>query len=166
LETLVFAINLCHGWTVTSPPQTLTLSDVQYVLDSELVSVRCSDAAGLDCLWRDTEHQIAVIPYSAHTAAEAGPVYRAAASGAIAVPTGRLFVRVSEGMRARSFDSRFAKLRLCLDEAPDWAPNTVWLRHVDGDVAAALAAMTGLRTLPDVASVEPELLRSRSARDD
>ena len=86
------------------------------------------------------------------------PVYRAQPSGAFAVPTGRICVRFPEGMKAEGQQEANEKLGFRIEESPAWAAQAAWVRPSSGKIADALAAVSRLKTLPDVELVEPQIL--------
>ena len=69
------------------------------------------------------------------------PVYRAAPSGALAVPTGRVFVRFAAGTAAREQTHALAAAGYAIDDLPGWAPHVAWVRAASGSVAEALARL-------------------------
>ena len=92
------------------------------------------------------------------------PIYRAAGSTGDAVATGTLFVQFTGPVTPER--------RHALDEAgfeivrtASYAPQAAWVRGRGQSAGESLRQIARLRALPDVASVEPELLRGRSLRD-
>jgi hypothetical protein len=120
-------------------PRSLT-ADVVWTLEAEGIAVLRG------------QPRSASIPVAAVT-----PVY-ARPSGPPAVPTGRVFVRFAENVRADLRRRQLSRAGWELVEAPAWAPHTAWVRPASGDIAAALAGLDALAALPDVARVEPEML--------
>ncbi len=103
----------------------------------------------------------------AATAAESetiGPVYELQPGDALAVPTGLVFVRFAEGVHAASRTKEIEHAGYALVESPAYAPQAAWLRARSGDVADALAHISALDTLPDMANVEPQMLMERAKR--
>lgn len=86
------------------------------------------------------------------------PVYRAQPSGAFAIPTGRIWVRFAEGVKATLQREALAKLGFSLEESPSWAPQAAWVRASSGKIADTLAAAARLSVLPKVEQVEPQIL--------
>ena len=86
------------------------------------------------------------------------PVYRAQPSGAFAVPTGRVWVRFADGVKAAEKNDAFKNLGFEIEESPAWAPQAVWLRSSSGRIADALAALPELKGLTEVVQVEPQML--------
>jgi hypothetical protein len=92
------------------------------------------------------------------------PVYRAQPSGAFAVPTGRIWVRFAEGVKAEGQQEAMEKLGFSIAESPAWAPQAAWVRASSGKIADALAAASRLKTLPDVELVEPQILTAAARK--
>jgi len=85
-------------------------------------------------------------------------------SGALVVPTGRVFVRLDDDIPAKAHADAFRKLGYVIAQSLPYAPNAAWLEREDGDVAAALRNIGALEKLPRVRNVEPQLLASRAYR--
>ena len=85
------------------------------------------------------------------------PVYRQHPGTTAAVATGRLFLRLQDGLRIDTFVSRLASLGLGVDEALDWAPNAAWISSPGGDPCLALNLLRELDRLDAVAHVEAQL---------
>jgi len=94
------------------------------------------------------------------------PVYRAQPSGAFAVPTGRVWVRFPEGMKAEGQQEAMKKLGFSIEESPAWAPHAAWVRAASGTIADALAAASRLKSLPDVELVEPQILTALARKSE
>lgn len=92
---------------------------------------------------------------------EVTAVYRCEDGNALCVPTGRIFVRLEEGLRAEDFAEAFRKLGFVIAQSLPYAPHAAWLERQDGDVAAALRNVSALEQLPQVRNVEPQLLSAR-----
>jgi hypothetical protein len=93
-----------------------------------------------------------------------GPVYRAGAGGPIAVPTGRVFVRFTEGVRAEGMRGQLADAGFPLESVPSYAPDTAWVRPASGQVVDALRGLDALRRIADVADVEPQFVSEAAPR--
>jgi hypothetical protein len=93
------------------------------------------------------------------------PVYSAGKEGPIAVPTGRVFVRLREGVRPDERRRQFADAGFEIEKILPYAPGAAWLRPAEGGVGEALDRMTVLEELPDVVHVEPQMLLERALRD-
>ena len=97
-------------------------------------------------------------------AEETGPVYSVGKDGPLAVPTGRVFVRLAQGVRPADRREHFAKAGFEVERTLSYAPNAAWLHATDGDVGQALAGIATLEKLPDVVHVEPQMLLERAQR--
>jgi hypothetical protein len=86
------------------------------------------------------------------------------ASGAVAVPTGRVFVRFLEAMHAEDERARLRDAGFVVVDIPPYAPHCAWLEATDRDPVTALVGIATLRVLPGVVHVEPELIRVRRNR--
>jgi hypothetical protein len=93
-----------------------------------------------------------------------GPVYATSNGGSLAVPTGRIFLRLVEGGHPLHLTPDLASLGFAIQEIPSHAPHTAWLAPVSGDVTKALAALEDLARLPGVRGVEPQMLMRRVPR--
>ena len=87
-----------------------------------------------------------------------GPVYELQPEGSPAVPTGRIFVRFAEGTNVDAFEERINQAGYEIIERPAYAPNAAWLGTRSDNIAAALKGIDALARLPDVESVEPQML--------
>jgi hypothetical protein len=96
---------------------------------------------------------------------EIGPVYSAGPGGPIAVPTGRVFVRLTEGVRPEQRRDEFAAAGFDLERTLSYAPQAAWLKPMRGGVARALPGLAALEKVPGVVHVEPQMLLERSLRD-
>jgi hypothetical protein len=97
----------------------------------------------------------------------AGPVYRAAgAGGAIAVPTGRVFVRFGAGTRAQDRAGELEAAGFDVEDVPGFAPHAAWVRPRSGRVEDALEALDAVRGVPGVEHAEPQLVAERASRGD
>jgi hypothetical protein len=94
-----------------------------------------------------------------------GPVYRRPGGGAIAVPTGRVFVRFAEGDAASAHEQELADAGFAIDQVPSYARHAAWVRPADGEVATGLSRLEDLRGIPGVERVEPQLLRESARRE-
>ena len=93
---------------------------------------------------------------------EIGPVYSAGPDGPLAVPTGRVFVRLEEGLGPDARSAEFARAGFEIEQRLSYAPNAAWLRPAHGGVAKALPALAALERIPGVVHVEPQLLLARA----
>jgi hypothetical protein len=92
-----------------------------------------------------------------------GPVYRSE-GGETAVPTGLVFVRFREGVRAAERRAELVTAGYLVDALPPWAPEAVWVRARRGGIGEALRGLARLRRLRGVEVVEPEVLTLRARR--
>jgi hypothetical protein len=91
-------------------------------------------------------------------------VYAQQPSGALAVPTGLVFIRFRQGVVADARREQIAQAGYEIAEAISYAPQAAWLRACSGTPADALTRLSELRELPDVENVEPQLLVERAER--
>ncbi len=98
---------------------------------------------------------------SAKTPARAGR--GANSSGGLAVPTGRVFVRFGDAIKAESRADELQKLGYRIAQTLAYAPNAAWLESIDGD-QAALRNIDAIEKLAGVVNVEPQLLTQRATR--
>lgn len=92
------------------------------------------------------------------------PVYAAGDGGPLAIPTGRIFVRLTDGVRADERGRQFRSAGFEIDQTPAYAPNAAWLRPTQGGIERALPALDALRALADVVHVEPQMLMQRASK--
>src|SRR5262245_37058939 len=97
-------------------------------------------------------------PPSGRAPEEVGPVYSAGPDGPPAVATGRVFVRLAEGVRPEDRREAFAAAGFHIEQTLSYAPNAAWLRPAEGGAGRALPAIATLQKLDDVVHVEPQLL--------
>jgi hypothetical protein len=86
------------------------------------------------------------------------PVYAAQPNGPHAVPTGRIFLRFTEGVDAAVHRDALGRAGYAIERQLPYAMHAAWLRDRDGNAARALANLNRLQTLQDVENVEPQLL--------
>ena len=92
------------------------------------------------------------------------PVYGSGEEGPVAVPTGRVFIRLQEGLRPNDKLADFAAAGFEIERTVSYAPHAVWLRPTEGGVARALNGIAQLEAIPDVAHVEPQMLLERTLK--
>jgi hypothetical protein len=111
---------------------------------------------------------IAVLPGTPAAPLAAGqslsPVYAPPGSGALAVPTGQLFIRFRPGESALAHRAELEQAGCRIAALPDHAPEAAWLRARSGRLDDALGSVVRLQQLAGVASVEPQLLMGRALR--
>ncbi len=91
------------------------------------------------------------------------PVYRLDSGSRIGAPTGRVYVRFA-GVRADARAEEIAAAGYVIRECPAYAPHSAWLSPASGDAADGLSRLDALRRIPDVESIEPQMLSKRSSR--
>jgi hypothetical protein len=94
---------------------------------------------------------------------EVGPVYSAGPDGPLAVPTGRVLVRLAKGIRPEEREQEFASAGFEIEKTLAYAPSAAWLKPREG-VAHALSNLDALENTPGVEHVEPQLLMERAFR--
>ena len=111
---------------------------------------------------------IAVLPGTPAAPLGAGqslsPVYAQPGTGALAVPTGQIFIRFRPGESALAQRAALEQAGCRIASVPDHAPEAAWLRARRGGLAEALRCVARLRQLEGVLSVEPQLLMARGQR--
>ena len=98
------------------------------------------------------------------SAAEICPVYSVGANGPLAVPTGRVLVRLAKGMSPETRKQEFASAGYEIETTLSYAPSAAWLKPQQGGVAQALSNLDALGKMPGVDHVEPQLLMERAFR--
>ena len=93
-----------------------------------------------------------------------GPVYELSPGGSLAVPTGLVFIRFRDGIDAGSRQQEIEKTGFEVTDSIPYAPNAAWLKPCSGSIADSLTGISKLAALPDVESVEPQMLMKSSAR--
>jgi len=92
---------------------------------------------------------------------ESIPVYAFSDSEPPAVPTGRVFVTGSQGVK---LEALVKPLGYEIQSRPGYAPNSAWLVAVDRSIATALANLKNLMNATGLDSVEPQMLRPSQPR--
>ena len=92
------------------------------------------------------------------------PVYALEPNGPFAVPTGLVFVRFKEEIKAEAQYQALASTGYTIIDIPLYAPYSAWVRHKSEDIAAALTNLSSLETLSDVVNVEPQMLTKSAHR--
>lgn len=100
-------------------------------------------------------------PPSGRSPDDLGPVYSAGPNGPLAVATGRIFIRLTEGVRPEERRLDFEAAGFHIEQTLSYAPNAAWLRAADGGASHALPGIATLQKLTDVVHVEPQLLFDR-----
>jgi hypothetical protein len=89
---------------------------------------------------------------------QTGPVYTLGKGGSIAVPTGRIFVRLASGSRFEDHATDFRNAGYEIDQTISYAPSAGWVRSLSHSIASSLARLDRLHTIPGVENVEPQML--------
>jgi hypothetical protein len=92
------------------------------------------------------------------------PVYSAGRDGTLAVPTGRIFVRLREGLKAEERRDQFAAAGFTITKTLSYAPAAAWLEPSGGNAEAGLSSLDALERVRDVAHVEAQVLMERATR--
>ncbi len=92
------------------------------------------------------------------------PVYALAPGGSPAVSTGLIFLRLAEGSPVGKLKEEIKGAGYEVAESLAYAPNAAWLRARSGKIEDALAGLKALEKLPDVESVEPQMLMASARR--
>jgi hypothetical protein len=157
------------------PPRALVVGggarDANYELDAGLVAAHGAQPTAEDdaspppisaleggsiTVWRATE--------APADGRRLGPVYRASPGGALAIPTGRVFVRFRDGEHAAGYRDVLSAAGYELESVPAYAPQAAWLRPRSRRITDALADLGRLRDLSGVEHVEPQLIREPARR--
>jgi hypothetical protein len=93
-----------------------------------------------------------------------GPVYARGPDGSPAVPTGLVFVRFREDVRAEGRRQALSQAGYVVKEIAPYAPHAVWVEASSGGIADALNGIPRLEALSDVVNVEPQMLSERARR--
>lgn len=92
------------------------------------------------------------------------PVYAIGPEGPPAVPTGFIFVRFKETIHAAKRRAALAQAGYTVRQILPYAPHAAWVEASSGGIARALTRIASLEALPDVVSVEPQMLSESSRR--
>lgn len=93
-----------------------------------------------------------------------GPVYFLHSGGTLAVPTGRVFIRFQEGVRAEEHRQEIEQAGYDIAQSPVYAPHAAWLRARSGEIADALTGIPTLEKIANVENIEPQMLMQRATR--
>lgn len=102
--------------------------------------------------------------HKADRSARVGPVYALQPGGSLTVPTGRVFVRLKEGVSLDERLEEIAEAGYELERRIEFAPHTGWLRPRSGEIADALTGIPRLERIAGFENVEPQMLMQRSLR--
>ncbi len=95
---------------------------------------------------------------------DCAPVYRQDPETAPAVATGRLFLRLRDGLEIEQFAPPLEALGLGVETLLGWAPHAAWVAALDGDPCHALNQLDVLSQREEVAHVEAQLLQALHRR--
>lgn len=91
------------------------------------------------------------------------PAYSLGKGGTLAVPTGKVFVRLSADQKFAERAKAFRDAGYEIDQTLSYASNAGWLRPTSSSIGASLAAVGDLAAIPGVENVEPQML-TKAAR--
>ena len=92
------------------------------------------------------------------------PVYALQSSGPLAVPTGLVFIRFANNITAVNQKKALKSIGYIIDQELAYAPQALWLKPANGDIAFALNNVAALEALPHVENVEPQMLMESARR--
>jgi len=84
--------------------------------------------------------------------------------GTLAVPTGRVLVRLQAGTPAEEKRADLESAGYRIERIAGYAPHAAWVRSADGTIASALNGLARLSALAGVEHVEPEMLMQKHSR--
>jgi hypothetical protein len=93
------------------------------------------------------------------------PVYALGANGPLAVPTGLILIRYTDNTVAVSRKQEIKSIGYIIDQQPAYAPQALWLKAANSDIAWALNNASQLEAHTDVVNVEPQMLMQPVRRD-
>ncbi len=92
------------------------------------------------------------------------PVYAIEPHGPPSVPTGLVFVRFRENVDVQQRRRALTRAGYEVTEILPYAPQAAWVRAIEQGIAASLTRIPALEVLPDIVSVEPQMLSERKIR--
>jgi hypothetical protein len=93
------------------------------------------------------------------TSAETSPVYSLQPDGLLAVPTGRVFVRMRPDVKFADHERDFRDAGYEIDQMVPYAPNAGWLRPLSSSIASSLRGLDNLSLISGVENTEPQMLQ-------
>lgn len=123
-----------------------------------------SPAGAVTTMSESAETLFAVFHGTPDAGTDAEPVYSAGRDGPLAVPTGRIFVRLAAGLTPKERIAEFASMGLEIERTLSYAPNAAWLRPAQGGAAEALRVLKKVEKVPGVEHAEPQMLIQRTPR--
>lgn len=130
-------------------PEDIVTAEAIVVMDEEAIAV----FSGLPGASRNTPAD-----------AKISPVYALPSASSLAIPTGRVFVRLAETVAIDSRQDAIQAAGYEIVDRPPYAPHAAWVQARSGSMADALQHISQLTAIPDMANVEPQLLTQRSFR--
>lgn len=92
------------------------------------------------------------------------PVYRITPQGPLAIPTGRVFLRLSEGKSLSDQRDQIQSAGFGIESIPPYAPHAGWLAPLSRQISDALREFSKLQEVPDAEGVEPQMLMRSEKR--
>ena len=92
------------------------------------------------------------------------PVYAPETGGPLAVPTGLIFIRFTEGISVEACREDLRRSGYGVAQILAYAPHSAWLHARSGGIAEALKKIHLLEGLSDVENVEPQMLMESPRR--
>jgi hypothetical protein len=123
-----------------------------------------STAGAVTTMADSAQTHFAVFHGTPNEGVDAEPVYSAGRNGPLAVPTGRIFVRLEDGLTPEERRGEFASLGLEIEKTLSYAPNAAWLCPVHGGAAEALRLLSEVEKVPGVVHCEPQMLMQRTPK--
>jgi hypothetical protein len=93
------------------------------------------------------------------------PVYRRGEHGPLSVPTGRVFLRLTEGSRIEQLRPDIERTGFRIEKVLDYAPHAGWVVPVSGRIGDALSGFSRLKEIRQVQAIEPQMLTPSTKRD-
>jgi len=119
-------------------------------------------ASGAETVLQLGDYRIVRDPNATDSKLRGLPVYRDP-SGALCVATGRVWVRLTEGVELSKRASELESRGFTIESVAGHAPHAGWVVH-PGGVGDALRHYTELGSVTDCELFEPQLLRSSARR--
>jgi hypothetical protein len=162
----VFLLDTPREFSVdTAPVPTRYVLDVDHIA----VSTQVADQMDLPIEFQLEDKQISVCRANVseearrRLAGHISPVYRLGERGALAVPTGRIFVRFAKGMALESRKQQIEAAGYIIQHTLSYAPHAGWLTIRTGQVGEMLAGFSRLREMAGLESAEPQMLMDSPA---
>lgn len=86
------------------------------------------------------------------------PVYALEPHGVPAVPTGKLFIRLEEHIRAEEKRDILETMGYQIIDIPPYAPYTCWVSAHPDSLTTSLSHLSKLQTIADIRNIEPQML--------